>query len=474
MSVPLSSLLSETESRPALNRAVRSLIERLGWHPGQAVGDSDLYLELSISYLAAVAEVSLGTAHTAWHAVRGAVGWRSVSVHEIRDRGLALRDRGPGKRWGQHLILARSVREVCRGLTEPRSGSPEFEAEWRFVEAASKRAVRCPWHDDRRPSAIWNLDPGGRSACLVCMVCQDAAGRPLVALAEQTDSGRWRARLSKRTLGAPISDAGSSVRAIETIQGTTGTHSVDGAGMDSDHGLSVEPPTRTVADLPRSVRRGEIVLGRLSGFGLARRSSARDDLLAVLRSADSRSGDSDWGSALVAAESDRPTDSHPDRLVSVQRLRPVEWNRSGRFARVSRWRPIEQRWILIDLDGLSAPLFERSDIDAFEARVSALAEGDSWTDGSFAVVRTSGSGVQVWMRLVCSVDPERFSASAVAHSWRVGLGESLADEIESLGLGRPVVDRSAFGSHRYGRRPGWRVKDGRAERASLLGWKEVA
>lgn len=458
-------LLEETAGRPALHRAVESLVERVGWHPSERLGDGSLYVELSISYLSIRAEVSLGTAHTAWHLLRGVLRWRSVRLAEILSLGATPRERKPGQRWGQHLVLDDESRSACRTIVSRRDAEVETEAEWRPIERVGRRAARCPWHDDQRPSAIWNMDASGETACVVCMVCRDSAERPLVALAERASDGSWRARLSARSLrGLPSG--------VERLQGIIPADRERAPARCSDPDLLAEPPARTADDLPATARRGEVVLGRLSAYGMKRQSSGRDDLLEVLRASDARSGDTDWGSALLASEEAEPSKAHPDRLVSVQKMRPIEWRSHGRYSKPSRWRPIEQRWVLFDLDGLDSPLFERDDVSAFVQRAGEIASTDSWLDGAFAVVRTSATGVQVWMRLVCSVDPERFAASRSARWWLTGIGESLADEVASLGLGRPKVDRSAFDSHRYGRRPGWRVKNGEPERATLLAAKE--
>lgn len=470
-------LIAATADRPALGSAVAALIGRLGSHPAQRVGDSALYTELSISYLSVVAEVSIGTAHTAWHIVRGVVGWRSISVAEVRALGLAPRERARGQRWGQHLLLSPETREACR-LARPIGPTSEEQVEWLPIERVGRKAARCPWHDDRRPSAIWNLDPSGTTACVVCMVCRDAADRPLVALAEQTDRGEWRARLSARTLSGSISDPAFSGPDVETLQGCIRPSRAVGVSREDGPDLSARTPTRTVAMLPPPTRRGEILLGSLASRGMARRPSSREDLLAILRSAEQRAGDRDWGSAVVATESADPKRAHPDRLVSVQSMRPVEWTettiRGRSIARPTRWEPVEQRWVLVDLDGLAAPLLRRGDVDRFVERAREITSTDSWLDGALAVVRTSTSGVQVWMRLARSVDPSRFGASRIARSWLRGIGAALADEIEGLGLGRPLVDPSAFRSHRYGRRPGWRIKNGEAERATLLVASEAA
>ena len=469
-------LLDETAGRPALGRAVEALVERLGYHPAETVGDGRLYVELSIAYLSIRAEVSLGTAYTAWHAVRGLLGWESARLSEVRRLGLSPRRRKVGERWGQHLLVSSEVRTACRLVVEPRdSGGPVGEVEWRPVEGIRRRAARCPFHDDRRPSAIWNLDAGGTTACLVCMVCRDSADRPLVALAERDDDGRWRARLSARTLRGSTSISPSASSSLETLQvnPTTNAPNETATSLDGGLGESNSRP-RTVEDLPAASRRGELLLGRLTVRGMARRSSARTGVLSVLRDAEAKSGDRDWGSALVAADRDEPTLDHPDRLVSVQRMRPIEWRSVGRYSQPSRWRPVSQRWVLVDLDGLSEPLSRRGDVDSFVDRVSEIASTDSWLDGAFAVVRTSETGVQVWLRLAIDVDPERFAESRSVRYWLRGTGETLADEVEGLGLGRPKVDPSAFESHRYGRRPGWRVKGGRVERATLLAAEDAA
>ena len=463
----LDKIIGETADREVLHRAITVLVERLGWHPAQQT-QGGWYTELSISYLSKAAECAIGTAHTAWHIVRGVLQWQSIPIGEVRSRQLLLRRRGVGQRWGQHLVLSDDARRAC-AATVQRRGAPEVEHEWREVDVVRRRAARCPWHDDRNPSAIWNIDHGGQTACLVCMCCKDSQGRALVALAERTATGRWRARLSARTLGLQV---GRGRPVSETLLATPPPST--GGKPSTPTTTEESAKQRTPLDLPETSRRGEVVLGRLSRRGMDRRASGADDLISVLRSADARSGDMDWGSAILAADTDQGDHHHPDRLVSVQRLRPIEWRRAGSSARPSRWRPIEQRWVLVDLDGLSSPLRDRNDVASFVARVQELADTDAWLDGSFAVVRTSEEGVQIWLRLVCSVNPERFAAARTARAWQAGLGAALADHLESAGLGRPKVDLSATGSHRYGRRPGWRVKDGQAVRACLLASKEAA
>ena len=128
----------------------------------------------------------------------------------------------------------------------------------------------------------------------------------------------------------------------------------------------------------------------------------------------------------------------------------------------------EMVWVLIDLDGIDRPLYRSDHVDQFNRSVGDIARHDCWLSGSHAVVRTSNSGVQVWLRLAESVDPDRFSASATVRSWLRGIGSTLCTVLDKLGLGIAKVDDSAFGSHRYGRRPGWRVKNGNPERATLL------
>lgn len=478
MRTEIERLLADNVGRPALSRALAAMVERLGYHPAEPVGDGRLYVELSISYLSIRSEVSLATAHTAWHLLRGLVGWDSIRLSEVRRLGLSPRRRAHGERWGQHLLVDSEIRSACRMVATPRdSAQPLGEVEWRPVEGIRRRAARCPWHDDRRPSAIWNLDEGGRTACLVCMVCRDSSDRPLVALAERSGDGGWRARLSARTLrgSAPTSSRMPTATAIETLQVCSTATSSNGADSVGSAPLGeASSKTRTVDELPATSRRGEVLLGRLSTKGMSRRASARSDVLSILRDAEARSGDRDWGSAIVAAEQDEPSVDHPDRLVSVQEMRPIEWRSVGRYSRPSRWRPISQRWALVDLDGLSESLSVREDVDSFVDRVERIASTDSWLSGGFAVVRTSETGLQVWLELEVEVDPERFARSRSVRLWLHGLGETLADEVEGLGLGRPKVDPTAFESHRYGRRPGWRVKRGRAERATLLAARDAA
>ena len=221
---------------------------------------------------------------------------------------------------------------------------------------------------------------------------------------------------------------------------------------------------------------GAVLLGRLSDNGLSG-SFAAGDVLATLRTADRRAlSVRCWGYAMAAEHQHEPGNDPrrvlPDRLVSVSDMVVSDWRTFTRadgsvFRQPARFRPASQRWALFDIDKLADARAGSS--AAFLDVVADIAARDRWLSGRWAVVRTSAAGVQVWLELADVCDPVRLARSVVGRSWLRGVGAEIRDGLRDVGAGSGVVDESAWSSHRFGRRPGWRLlSDGTAYLSRLV------
>jgi hypothetical protein len=500
----LLALLDDLDERPALRASVAALVHRLGTVPRQRLADGRAYVELSIGYVARAASTSYGTSWTAWHATLGVLGWSTLSPPEVEGLGGTLRVLERGKRWGQHIALheecLRSVEQVARdvvarGLVEDRRSAALPPGAERVVEVVrGGRAARCPWHGDRRPSMIVNLHDGGASGLAVCMVCASSDGRRLSAHVRLERDGSWSGRLSASTLrwwsgeDEEVDEprAPRAARTPSVLRAEQSTPWPDALAGDGPPG-SVGEVERIVSTEGRSLPAtlpggsGEIVLGRLDGSGM-RGSAARGDLLDVLRRAEARSSSDRettraWTASATLSGHERfeARDYLPDRLLSVSRMEVASTRtivRNGvEVSLPDRWRPVEQEWVLFDLDRLSSGIGSRSQRETTEFLdgVRSIARQDGWLAGDHAVVETGPNGVQVWMRLAKACDPGALTRSWVVRAWLRGLARRLSDLARSAGCGDVVVDESAWGLHRYGRRPGWRLlRDGSPYRSRLL------
>lgn len=483
----------------ALQRAAAALVQRVASRPRQRLADGRFYVELSIGFVARAATTSYGTSWTAWHSVLGVVGWSSLLAREAERLGATLRVLDRGRRWGQHLALdedallaveqvAREV--VARGLVDDHIAYAPPPGAVRPIEIVRGRAARCPWHEDGRPSMVVNWRDDGRTALAVCMSCASSDGRRLSAHVAPDASGGWTARLSASSLrwwtGSEVDlDLDERTAPLlrdeeppETVSVAPWPGAVLAAGSEP---VEVSTSGRALPGaLPDGF--GEVVLGRLDGAAL-RGSTARGDLLSVLRRAEARSrSEADaaraWTSSARAEQAGPGEDTRaflPDRLLAVQRMvvasRRTIYRRGSEVAIPDRWRPVAQEWVLLDLDRLARGVGSRTaeQIASLLREVREVARGDGWLRGDYAVVETSSSGVQVWLRLRSACDPVALSSSRFVRAWLRGLARRVSDRLRAIGCGEPLVDESAWGAHRFGRRPGWRLlRDGSPFRARLL------
>ncbi len=135
-----------------------------------------------------------------------------------------------------------------------------------------------------------------------------------------------------------------------------------------------------------------------------------------------------------------------------------------------RFKPTRQKWILIDLDDftrLSLCIHKKS-IHQF---IDRMVSDEPSMSGRFAIVRTSYSGVQIWLELNRHYDPAEYFNGYKNRSFLAGLGKAISSNLRSYGCEGGHVDHSAFAPGRFGRRPGWRLlSDGMPFRSSLVGY----
>lgn len=159
--------------------------------------------------------------------------------------------------------------------------------------------------------------------------------------------------------------------------------------------------------------------------------------------------------------------SLPDRLVGLGYWRPDSeelcTTRDGR----GFYRPVglKERGIghvLFDLDKTTHVLPRSATQDTLD-RITAAVMACPLFAGVSTVVRTSSRGLQVTATLRrFRWDPRGFYQSRAVQAALLAVGQTLAAVI-----GGATVDRSAWAPSRLARLPGWRVKDGIPELATL-------
>jgi len=458
------SIIAETSSRPAVSIACRALLWRLATHPHQ-LHDGQVYVELSIGYLQRLAEVSYGSANSAWHITSSRLPWHPIHRNKIERLGFMPRQIRKGGKWGQHLLFEEGVHQqlqefaewmIVNGLWYP--PSPDIsEVDWtplRVVRGRNRLVAHCPWHEDNTPSMLINInqdDP--RTGYGVCMACHVGAKRLSAFIRLSHDGVSWEARLSR-----------AAKSAAENLQPVNSYSPIDGIHNQGALGKVGSP--------------GRVVLGRLSPAGLVG-DYAKGGLLETLKWAD-RCGEAAERRAYSASayyatgwHDNTPTTFLPDRLVSVSEMRASSWRSFQRGQREvfvpSRFKATRQRWVLMDLDNLDrTPIMYGK--RKFISWVAAVAERDNKLSGKFASVRTSPNGIQIWYELANPKDPEPFFRSWRTRKWLNDLGKGSLDYLGEMGCTGGIVDQSAFAGGRFGRRPGWRLLDwGEPYRVSLIG-----
>ena len=440
--------VSQGESAAA--RGVRAFLlswrvahrDRLQWVDGRG------YVETCPAYLATMDGVTRWAAAQGWSALQSVVGWVESKVQEVTRLGVRLRTLGRGvRRGGRHLLLdpwmvlaldrvSGWTRKAPRSLLEvPRT--PRVDEVLRSTPVRTV-AVSCPHHHDRDPSLV--LWSNGGAKCLSCgwrgawSLGPDSV-RLHTSPGSRPHRGRYNIRPPQHTTPSQEGPVGGCVSTRSNTRTTVGVR-------------LTEYQTRE-GDWRRTRSRGHALRG---------------DLLEVLERAEARSlGDSAQESAAWASWTcggDLPGRAVvPDLLVSTSSMGRSHWR--------DRWEARIQRWVLVDLDGV-----EGLDTAAgtLVSTMEEVVRQDPESSGRMAVVRTSGDGLQVWVELAqARHSPRTWCALVEVRQWYRSLASRLLQAAHQCGASGGVVDSSSLGAGRYGRRPGWRWKQGQVYRSHLLG-----
>lgn len=287
---------------------------------------------------------------------------------------------------------------------------------------------------------ILNMNPDGRSGSAVCFRCVDPRDGGHLR-------GFWR-----------------------EVEGVTRVRLSRGVRSSVTPSPSVSPGIGTI-EKPTHRGPGSWVLCHRTPHGMSRRGSRCGDLLDVLRVSDTRSqSDRVWGQAVVDHHEGREVG---DRLVSLNRMVPVEWKivrtRRGSFRSPTRWEVTGTRWVMCDLDGFTDGPVGDGELELGGLDLERWAESHPLLTGRVGIVRTSHLGVQMVVELREVKDPRRW--------WRTREGITFTEELDRVGMeithaagfagGHP--DQSVHNGGRLMRRPGWRVdKRGDLTRSRLV------
>lgn len=431
-------LINDTRHLPATGRAVRESVWLLAIR-SRACDLHAHYAELCASYVRIACGVAIATAARAWKRVLSIVEPTRCRPTEARERGAPLRDLSPGRHWGSHLILTdeqvTALRRAARIADQdrtPTSAPPSSLDCWRRLDVIwsdARGRARCPWHDDRVPSATVNQnahDPD--SGSWVCHACIDDHGDRLTGYWRRLPSGEIRARV--RLGGSGVVATRSEAERIERRSPTSPVLSVL-----SHRGLRSR--RSRCGSLLAALRRSEVESTRPAAWVAAHGASAQ-----VLRGADPRS-------------------VLPERLIHASCAQPTDWKPGPHGGAVPiRWAPTSQRWILMDLDDFeSAPTIDSRVIEQLRSGLDRVAEQHDKLSGEVAAVETSPTGLQVWLQL----ETEAPSARAFfrsARSWIRRLAGVVLEVVRGCGWEGGHADPAAWSAGRMGRRPGWRLVDG--------------
>lgn len=438
----------------ALGRGTRALLHC--WkaaHAGavQVLSDGRWYVESCPAYLTTVSGMTRWAASVAWKAARSLVGWTEATVSEVVGLGARLRQLPNGKRrGGRHLLLdpwqALAVLDAA-GCHQRLQGAacagvvvlPLPAAVKRLQEARGARttAICCPAHQDASPSLVLWHNGGAQ-----CMTCGWRAA--------------WEARGHQLLLRASRGHRSPAYDAHQHAASTTKTPPVDREG----------PVGGMVATRSRAARYvGAVLEAWRDGDRWRQTRSAGQfltgDVPQVLLQAERRSaGPAATEHALAAAVCGAGLPARavlPDRLLAVSCMGRRSWREP--------WEARVQRWMLLDLDDVQQLPHSCTRLGE---QLVALAVQDPEVCEAVAV-RTSPTGVQVWVKLEKPRhSPVTWCRLPSVRRWHADLGQRLLHAAHEAGASGGLADPSACAAGRFGRRPGWRLVNGRAYRSHLL------
>lgn len=417
----------------------------------QLLQDGSAYLETCPAYLATVEGVSVWSARVGWSAARAVLGWMEEARSTVRALGATLRRLARGRRAGRQVLLKPwqvLALDLASGGSPHQAACYTVETPAHFWGLSSRSrsrtlSISCPAHNDCRPSLVLWSNGGGH-----CMACQWSCawaqtGQTLELYGKHSRSGQHFKALAHNQ--GSVCRLAVDCRSAAPVGGMVATH----IQSDQHAGAKLEEYRSAQGELQTALSRG---------------SSLSGCVVDILRRADGKS----QGPATTArAECAGRLFSHgradrevmPDLLLSVSCMSRAHWSEG--------WRSRVQRWMLLDLDGIQG--LDGLDSDQLGQALLSTALADTEAGSRAAVVRTSPTGLQVWLQLQQPRhSPAAWMAKPEVQAWHSRLGCLLLQCAQDLGASGGRNDPSACAAGRWGRRPGWRMKRGQLYCSRLI------
>lgn len=508
---PLTDLLSGTT--PKVREALLLTVRTLALKSAQRLDGAVYYLEVCPGYIATMGP-SRWACREAWSLLLMA-GWIPiVSAEDARARGARIAyalDRG----WGQHVLLPETFRDelvnqtrawMAAGILAPlaegdpfASGDPGSEGWVTIVlgrPGAKAISCRCPFHDDRHPSARVFLNADGRTGGGRCMACVRQDGSGLTFAVRKSESGSWFARRSRPDAGAHATPNRSCTTNVSMHEEKTEEQEPveqQNAAEKVVHPRVVEETIHADRHISRPLGAGGgwqtlgVLLRSLHQGLISSEAKLRGSLFDVLERANKRSlwkgqADKAWelSARLEVAGSRFPDVDRrmflPDSLYHVSdmaetghiKVDRVFRGRTVRVREVLGWRPWRQRRVLFDLDGLRWG--SDGDVQTFAAAAVRWVRRRREFSGQVAVVMTSPTGLQIVAELThARVAVTDWWKKLHVRSWYAKSAQALLKLARKHGAEGGIADLSSGAAGRLGRRPGWRLlKDGSPYRSHLV------
>ena len=404
-----------------------------------------LYVETCPAYLTTVDGCTRWSARTAWSACARTIGWKEVRPTKAKLLGARLRALpAKARRGGRHLLLkiwqARAL-DIASGWDKrpPTYKVDMSEKIQRLTQQHSKTiAIKCPAHHDTKPSLVlWH---NGGALCMSCgwRGAWKACGEHIRLFESGPKQGDCRALTIPATTKYPPSRG-------EQAQGPVG-------GLVASVVRCTQYIGATLRAYPvRASRGAEWATARSPGHRLRGLSPLSPLQVAETRSQGPHASEVASVAALCTSADVPSRYLLADPLISVSCM--------GRRSRHDDWTPIAQRWMLFDLDDIKG--LDQCDQSLLGPAIAKEALEDKEVGNNVAVVRTSKTGLQVWVELdKPRHSPRKWCSHPDVRQWHQSLGERLLGIVHRLGASEGHPDTSACGAGRFGRRPGWRISEG--------------
>jgi len=433
--------------------------------------------ESSIDYvrcaLVSSSKPSWSTIQTIHGELMTRLGASSLTPAQARGFGFLVRNVAKGKQRGGIYALTSAMYEKVVEL------SKQFTCEVRTRGLAAdflplkvkftngrKMHAHCPYHDDRKPSASFQVVDNGHAARGVCHRCEGEDGRGLRLFAVSYN-GEWfarRARVSSSFDGALNNVASKSTRISGTITRDSAASRLPTSSPRIVRDYSIEP--HHLSKMSRICGKLRGTSARDQDFGMEQSRTDQTRLLDILVYHDrmaEKGRDEAWCRHVEWQISGGDYRQYvPDRFVAADLMRPTEWIEKtvqGRDVAVPRkFRPSAVTHVLIDLDGFTSAPVGNGSLEERTGVFVALSKAMGW-HGEVATIRTSHGGLHIVFGLDTAKQTAWYADRDVQLKLR-DLGARCLEIATAAGFAGGKHDTATLAPGKHVRRPGARIDKG--------------